>query len=61
MSRSLTCQEEQDALSLLKALVVNADGTPWVDCENTSQGAEAIIKQTLYEDDTGNVYINFVE
>lgn len=58
MSSNVTCDNTADALSIFKLLIVNHDGTPYVDCDNTSDSVLSLVKRMLFFDDVGNVYVN---
>ena len=61
MSEQIQCDSVDDAVSIIKKLIVDENGDPWVDCENTQDSIESILKRTLYIDDSDNVYINLIE
>lgn len=58
MSSEIQCGSVDDALNIFKQSVIDGSGQSWIDCENASYSLDAILKQMLFVDDTGNVYLN---
>lgn len=61
MSEFIQCDTADDVFSIIKKLMVDGNGDPYIDCETTSDSVESLLKRTLYVDDSNNVYINLVE
>lgn len=61
MSTLIGCETSDDMVSIIKKLMVDGNGDPYIDCETTSDSIESLLKRALYVDDSDNVYINLVE